>query len=186
MKPYHILSCNYLADIQQQVITWIENKHRQVTKSKALWNKIDTLDLLKSSPALIKYFGSLDLKLREASLTVIPEPKKINLHIDEMPVTAKINIPIMNTTDTYNRWYKVPKHIMESTEPIVNKFGNKFYNFEDIDYSALELVAEVETIEPMVFNSQIAHNIVLGKDSILPRIVLACTFFNEPIQYLKN
>lgn len=186
MKPYHLLPCKNLKEVQAEVLSWIESKNLNLLKSKSLWNKIDTLDLLSSTPALRIYLKSLNLKLRETSLTVVSHMKDIDLHIDELPVTAKINIPILNTQNTFNRWYEIPRDIMEKTKPIINKFGKKFYNFANINYSKLKLVGEVETIQPMVFNSQIAHNIIFGKNYQLPRVVLACTFFQEPIDYLKN
>jgi len=108
----------------------------------------------------------------------------VGLHIDEPPVTAKINIPIVNTKNSFNRWYKVPGRIMKETAPIINEFGQKYYLFKDVDYSELELIDELELTGPAVFNSQIAHTIFVNKDCILPRLVLACTFFNEPLHYL--
>ena len=43
-----------------------------------------------------------------------------NLHIDELPVIAKINFPICNTEHTYNEWYTVPEEIMSTIEPMIN------------------------------------------------------------------
>tara|TARA_R110000868_G_scaffold301389_1_gene561858 strand:+ start:451 stop:1011 length:561 start_codon:yes stop_codon:yes gene_type:complete len=186
MKPYHCLPCNNLKEIQQQVVAWIQSKNPAVLHSNSLWNKTDTVDLLRATPALIKYCESLDLKIREVALTIINQRRGANLHIDELPVTAKINIPILNTRNSFNRWYEISEKILSVTEPIINKFGKKYYNFKNIDYTTLKLLGEVELLTPVVFNSQIAHNIVMGEDCLFPRIVLACTFFNEPLHYLKN
>jgi hypothetical protein len=186
MKAYHKLDCNNLEEIQNQVLEWINLKNPKVLESNSLWNKIDTVDLIRSTPALTKYCQSMDLKIREVALTIVNNNRGADLHIDELPVTAKINIPILNTRNSYNRWYKIPDEILSTTEPVINGFGKKFYNFKNIDYTKLILLEEIELLTPVVFNSQIAHNIVLGRDCLFPRIVLACTFFQEPLHYLEN
>ena len=186
MKPFHPLICHSLTEIQQQVLLWIRSKNPAVLTSNRLWNKIATVDLVKSCPALVQYCQSLDLKIREVALTVVDSKEDADLHIDELPVTAKINIPILNTKNTFNRWYEIPAELLASTQPVINEFGKKFYTFKNIDYSTLRLQGEIELLSPIVFNSQIAHNIVLGEDCRFPRIVLSCTFFHEPLYYLQD
>jgi len=186
MKTHHKLKCDNLAQIQEQVMTWLEKKGTGLTESRSLWNKVHTVDLLAGAPALVEYCRTLGLRVREVAMTVINKHADVGLHIDELPVTAKINIPIVNTKNSFNRWYKIPGRLMKETAPVINKFGQKYYMFQDVDYSELELIDELELTGPAVFNSQIAHNIVVDKDCPLPRLVLACTFFNEPLHYLRD
>jgi hypothetical protein len=75
---------------------------------------------------------------------------------------------------------------LAATQPVINEFGKKYYTFKNVDYSKLTLLGEIELLTPVVFNSQIAHNIVLGKDCRFPRIVLSCTFFKEPLYLLED
>ena len=186
MKTHHKLQCDNLARIQEQVLAWLEHQGTPLPESRSLWNKIHTMDLLAHSPALVEYCRILGLKVREVAMTVINKHDDVGLHIDELPVTAKINIPIANTKNSFNRWYKVPESLMNETAPTINEFGKKYYTFENVDYSELELIDELELTGPAVFNSQIAHNIVVSKNCALPRLVLACTFFKEPLHYLED
>jgi hypothetical protein len=186
MKPYHALSCDNLQEIQKEVLSWIELKKPEVLHSNSLWNKIDSIDLLRSAPSLTGYCQTLRLKIREVALTIINRNNDANLHIDELPVTAKINIPILNTRNSYNRWYEIPEELLSATPPILNEFGKKYYEFKNVDYKKLKLLGEIELLQPVVFNSQLAHNIVLTDQSVFPRIVLSCTFFKEPLDYLRN
>ena len=82
--------------------------------------------------------------------------------------------------------YKVPEDILANTKPTVNEFGKEFYWFEDVDYSKLEMIDELELLTPVVFNSHMAHNIIIGDQCELPRVVLTCMFFNEPTHYLQQ
>ena len=186
LKPFHRLPCEELSQIQSEVIGWINSNCPDILTSNQLWNKCDTAKLVKASTSLVSWCHGHRLKIKELAVTVVtPTTPTVDLHIDELPVTAKINIPIQNTHNSYNRWYNIPKKMSDSRETIINTFGNKFYYFKNIDYSKLEIIDEVELTEPIVFNSQIAHNIVIGENCKMPRVVLACTFFNEPIQYLQ-
>ena len=186
MKPYHQLECDTLPQIQQQVMEWIKNNRVDLLSSESLWNKVNTLELVRATPTLIDYCNTLGLKLREVALTVINQRSNAGLHIDELPVTAKMNIPIHNTMDSYNRWYRIPKEMFDSVGATENEFGKEYYSFTDVDYEKLEMVGELELLSPVIFNSQIAHNIILGDKCQLPRVVMACTFFNEPIHYLQD
>lgn len=186
MKAYHILDCNNLKDIQQETLSWINLKNPAVLKSNSLWNKINTIDLISHTPSLKIFCKSLKLQIRETALTVLNQNTPISLHIDELPVTAKINIPIHNTKDTFNKWYEIPENLLKLTEPYVNKYGKKYYDFVNVDYSSFKLLGEVECTQPIVFNSQLAHTITFGKNCNFPRIVLSCTFFKEPTGYLED
>ena len=186
LKPFHRLPCEELSQIQSEVIGWINSNRPDILTSDHLWNKCDTAELVRASTSLVSWCHGYGLKIKELAVTVVNKPGAVGLHIDELPVTAKINIPIQNTHNSYNRWYNIPKKTMDSCEPIVNMFGNKFYYFKNIDYSKLEIIDEVELTEPIVFNSQIAHNIVIGENCKMPRVVLACTFFNEPKHFLQT
>ena len=186
MKPYHKLECDNLSQIQDQVMDWIRSTNPGLLDSTTLWNKVHTADLVQSTPALVDYCKSMGLIIREVALTIINKQQDEELHIDELPITAKINIPILNTQNSYNRWYKVSEELLANTQPEINLFGKKYYTFTNVDYSKLKLLGELELIHPVVFDSQIAHNIVIEKECTFPRIVLSCTFFKEPLRYLED
>jgi hypothetical protein len=90
-------------------------------------------------------------------VTIVEEDIHLPKHIDELPVIAKINFPVINTQGWANRWYE----------------NN-------------QLVAEVLDMKlPMVFNSQVEHSVEKTTATIIPRIVASFTFHNEPLDLLK-
>ena len=185
MKCFYKLECNLLNEIQEETLNYLNTYTELLSKdSGALWNKVRTVDYIKNCPSLLKYCNSLNLKIKEIAFTIVWEPVDVVLHIDELPVTAKINFPILNTKGTLNSWYQIPEDILKEYSPITNMFDQKFYSFDNIDLNKCLLLDETELDQPMVFNSQLPHMIKVSKNTTLPRIVMPVMFFNEPIHYL--
>ena len=186
MKCFYKLPCEQLGAIQEETLEYLTN-HTSflIEDSGHLWNKIHTADYIKRCPTLFQYCKSLNLKIKEISFTVVWETTDINLHIDELPVVAKINFPILNTQGSLNSWYKVPDELFQQYSPQINMFNQKYHNFKDIDLSACELIEETELDQPMVFNSQLPHTVKMPSNATFPRIVMPVMFFNEPLHYLK-
>lgn len=186
LKPYALVDCPVQDIIQNKTVEFLKNSTDLFErKDLKLWNKVDTLALIRAVPELPKFYAGMGLKLREVAITVWKSNTDVPMHIDELPVTAKINFPIMNTEHTYNEWYDVPKELLATVDPIVNQFGSKYYDLESIDLTACTKIAEVVVTQPVVFNSQIPHRIRVERKARFPRIVMPCTFFNEPISWLE-
>jgi len=185
LKPYTAIDCPVQSIIQAKTIEFLKTSTDLLDRTDLkLWNKVDTVALIRAVPEIPAFYRSIGLKLRELAITVCHKHEDVGLHIDELPVTAKINFPIMNTQHTVNEWYHVPKELLDTVKPIVNQFGSAFYDLETIDLSQCKKIAEVETLQPIVFNSQIPHKIRITEQAQLPRIVMPCTFFNEPTHLL--
>ena len=190
LKPYHELECpdDLQKVISEKVINFLQTKTDFFTRldELSLWNKLNSLEVIRDVPELVKYFQSFNLKLREVALTVCNSNRNAGLHIDELPVTAKINFPILNTQGSRNLWYDVPDELMSQVKPIINEFGSFYYNLDSVNLDKCKKIAEVEVLKPIVFNSQIPHMIDMSQCQEFPRLVLTCMFFNEPINFLKE
>lgn len=188
MKPFHELDCAHLPKIQQEALSWLGGKYDlsdPVSLKTNLWLKIDYTNFLRANPSLISWFRELGLACREVAVTVVNDMAGATLHIDELPTTAKINVPILNYDNVINEWYHVPQEIMSSVQPKVNHFGSKFYDLESVDIDKCQLVAALQLKSPVVFNSQIPHRVVCQTSATFPRVVLTCMFFKEPVRYLE-
>jgi len=185
LKPYTIIDCSEQSIISNKVVEYLKtNSDFFENKPFHLWNKIDTVSLLKAVPEIGNFFKSIGLSIREISITVVNRNEDVGLHIDELPVTAKVNFPILNTENTFNEWYEVPSNLLEKVAPVINHFGSKFYNLKEINLSQCKKIGEYELLKPVVFNSQIPHRIRITEKASLPRLVMPCTFFKEPIHLL--
>lgn len=188
LKCFYELDCPQLEEIQQQTLTYLTGLYKlddQESLGTDLWLKIDYKSLLKSCPALLEWARSLKLYIREVAITVVNDYSGASLHIDEFPVTAKINIPILNYQLAVNEWYNIPEHVKNQYKPTVNQFGKEFWSFKNIDLSQCELIDSITLTKPIVFNSRVPHCVKILPGCQFPRVVMPVMFINEPVDYLK-
>lgn len=190
LKPFHELPCDpalqqTIADRVMEFLTTQTDLFADLD-NRSLWNKLDTVALVRAVPELVGYFETFGLKLKEVAVTVCNNTNGAILHIDELPVVAKINFPILNTEGSKNLWYRVPKELLDTVNPRINEFGAPFYNLSTIDLARCKKIADIEISKPVVFNSQIPHMIDTSQCRAFPRLVLTCMFFNQPVDFLKE
>jgi len=160
MKSYHILDCPQ----QQKIADSLYGYFKGITANKPpsqFWTHLSREQIINymSIPnlPLLSWFKSLDLRVRDISFTVYDEMLQTSPHVDEPPVVAKINFPVLNTKDTYNVWF--------------DENGNE--------------IDRVECIKPIVLRSNILHTVEIGEKAVLPRIQFSFCFYDEPLHLLK-
>ena len=157
MKCYVTLPVANMHVISQGIYHYLQTHSEVLTSTDYGWHFIDCKKLLSTVPELLDFFRQLNLIPRHAAVTVITDDTHLPKHIDELPVIAKINLPVINTQGWANRWYQGDKLIAELL---------------DMD-------------QPIVFNSQIAHSVEKITAIEMPRVVASFTFYNEPVDLLK-
>jgi hypothetical protein len=178
MLPYKKIPCQILDRIQKETLHWLD---LHPINGDQFWNKIDSENFIKRSPALVEFSKSIGLYLRECAILITHTHDGVGLHVDEKPITAKINFPILNTAGSITEWYDVPT---DNFPVILNQFGKEIPDLSTVDVAQFTKLGEVELDTPIVFNSQIPHRVRIQPDARLPRIVLSCMFFKEPLNYL--
>jgi hypothetical protein len=160
MKSYHILDCPQ----QQKIADSLYGYFKGITANNPpsqFWTFLTRKQIVEylSTPnlELLNWFHSMDLRVRDISFTVTNETIKTSPHVDEPPVVAKINFPVLNTQDTYNVWF--------------DNSGNE--------------IDRVECTKPIVLRSNIMHTVEIGHKAILPRIQFSFCFYDDPLHLLK-
>lgn len=157
MKSYVELSCNNIKTISAGIYNFLQTKTDLLNTTQFGWHFIDCKQLLDHVPELVDFFKQQKLIPRHAAITIVSENEHLPRHTDELPVVAKINMPVLNTQGWANRWYEND-----------------------------QLVAELLDMEkPIVFNSRIEHSVEKTTAVDIPRIVASFTFHNEPIEMLQ-
>lgn len=158
MKCFAKVPCDAVEPISREIYDFLVQHTTLITDPIIGWNFVDCKKLLQSAPQLFDFLNQLKLKPRHAAVVILTENGQLPMHIDEPPVIAKLNFPVINTQGWCNRWYQHNQIIDE--------------------------IVDLHT--PIVFNSQIAHSVdKLDSNAATPRIVASFTFFNEPIKWLQ-
>ena len=160
MKSYHILNC----DNQQKIAESLYGYYTGITSNRELkefWNHLTRDEIqdyfsIPNNPTKA-WFEELGLKVRDMSFTIYNENISTDIHRDEPPVIAKINFPVLNTSDTYNVWFD--------------------------DYATE--IDRVECDRPIVLRSDILHTVEIGETACYPRLQFSFCFYNEPLHLLK-
>ena len=157
MKCYAEFPCNNMQAISDGIYNYLETKTQLIGIKEFGWHFVDCNAMLNHVPELLVFFKKHKLMTRHAAITVVETDNDLLRHIDELPVIAKMNMPVRNTHGWANRWY------VDNT-----------------------MVAEILDLDcPIVFNSQIEHSVERTTADIFPRLVASFTFHNEPIHLLK-
>jgi len=180
LKAYHELACENLDVISAKVLDFIG---QELASGQTGWIFLNTKNLLLAVPELMTFFQQHKLRPMDASITVLYDD--FSIHVDTLPVIAKINFPIKNNQGWVNRWYLLDNHILDACETIVDHLG---FHKKDVSTvtDKMTLMAELrDQSRPIVFNSGIPHSVIKQDAVDLPRVVLSVTFFNEPLDQLR-
>ena len=153
MKYYVEFPCKDINIISAKIYDFLQ-KHADTDKFG--WQFIDCKSVLKQVPELMAFFKKHNLFPRHAAITIIETNEHLPRHIDELPVIAKLNMPVINTKGWVNRWYVEDKVVAEY----------------------------IDMPHPIIFNSQIEHSVEKIAPEHLPRIIASFTFHNEPVDLL--
>lgn len=185
MKAFKIIECADLDTIKIAVYRFINDSTDLLKTNKVGWHFLDHKQLLKAVPELAKFFFKQKLIPQNAAVVILTETGQLPLHVDELPVIAKINFPVSNTKGWVNRWYEVDDEVLRTCPKYKNQFGNEVEMLSALPKESFRLVAEIMDLDvPIVFNSRIPHEVV-KIDGDAPRIIVSFTFVKEPLELLK-
>lgn len=177
MLAFKIIPCTYLNEIQSELYDIIQIHSDTSIEGWQFLNK----QLLKDSPSTIKLLKSLNLIVRDFSITILHDDLK--QHVDALPQIAKINIPVKNSVGWTNTWYKITD-LQMSQAPVVEVFGDTHEDISKLDLPELVSIQDLNDI--IVFNSRIPHSVKKNNPVELPRIFCSLTFVNQPMEMLNE
>jgi hypothetical protein len=169
---YKRLSCDNYIEINQELKNYITSLGL-IETTKNFWNPIDVLPLFKACPKFLKWTHSNELKISAMALTVARSDYPVNPHIDTAPARFKLSWPVMNSTNSYNRWFK----LNTSTPTIeINHLGGTTF----LNHNELEHIETMCVDRPSLIDAGIPHDVIFKGVPVYPRVGFQCQLFNEP------
>lgn len=178
-KSYVELECPNIKIISEKIYNFVATDE---LLAKRGWVFIDTKAILTAVPELLDFFKQYNLLPRNAAVTVLTKTGDLPMHLDELPIVAKINMPVKNTSGWVNRWYHINPELIATCPQQINQFGSTVENLENIPNDQITIVDELYDFQkPIVFNSRIPHSVdkITDGKSIEPRIIASFTFYND-------
>jgi len=188
LKPYHVIDCNYIDTIKQQVVEWCKANTDFFEKTSPRFDRfVNYKHLVKLCPALGKFIMDLKIPVKEIQFGVMTENRRmltpLPLHVGEWPQDIKINLPICNTNNSVTEWFDVPEEVILS-KPL---YRREFYteaehampDLRELDPVVQDLYPKIGEYymnnEAIVFNAYYPHRVrFFDIDSIvLPRIIMS-------------
>ena len=169
---YRTLECSDYTKINQAIIEHI-NSLNIIDHADSFWNPIDVIGLLKSAPLFLNWLNKHNLKIKAVAVTIGKKVDCCGIHIDTPPARYKLSWPVLNTEQSYNRWFKEVGVCKTST----NELGGKTY----LSDNGLEEIARRTLSGPAIIDAGIPHDVQFFTETpTWPRIGLQCQLINEP------
>lgn len=185
LAAYKELECDNIQLISTKIYTFLKDKTKLLANGSIGWQFINVKELLLDIPELLVFFKKHKLAVRSASVVILYENGQLPIHIDELPVVAKINFPVINTTGWTNRWFKINQQELDNLPMVTNQFGALVEDLSilaDTQFTVLTELANLVT--PIVFNSRIPHDVIKTTATEVPRVIASFTFCNDPVRLL--
>ena len=181
MKPFVEIKVD-VTDISNEIMDYVSADNSISLHEGGPWKFLNTRNLMSNCPALLDFFKKHKLVAKDSAITYITDTNDLLMHVDEKPVIAKMNFPVLNTRGWTNKWFTVDN--LENYPKVKNQFDSEVY---DLSTATGVLLAEYHDMTyPIVFNSSIAHSVEqYADDAESPRIVASFTFYKEPIEWLE-
>lgn len=127
---------------------------------------IDIHSWMQSIPLLVEDLKSVNLYKYWVASSLVLTYDRIVIHRDHAAeFDYSLNLPIMNTEDTYTCFYS------SSVEPQTRYLPNGL-PYDAYDENTCSIIDKVELVEPTLLNVKIPHGVTLGNNKI-PRITIA-------------
>lgn len=183
LKSFVELECDIMDLLASKTLNYIK-KTIGLSERKIAWVFLDTKEILKEIPEYMYYFKQHKLVPNGSACTILHN--NLGLHIDTLPVVAKMNFPIHNTVGWANRWYTATDKLLESLPFKKDSLGFDNVDTTGLKMEELELLSEHKNFKkPILLNSQQLHSVEKLDKGVAPRVMMTFTFLNDPWEMLQ-
>jgi hypothetical protein len=178
MIYYKLLDIQNLDVIIEKCLLHAKTIDSAYNRRLGTWNDINVPELITACPELAVGLQKYDFSIRIAALFVMYHPSHTKIHIDAYPAKARINIPLLNCTNTYTNFYESDHGMIKWINPISGAIS---YN----PTGECKLVDRVELKQATIIRTKVFHVVDLPKDNPVPRITLTLGLDKDPVFMLE-
>jgi hypothetical protein len=168
---YQHLPCDNYEEINREVLAFIL-KYNIVEDSRAFWNPVSVVDFIRACPKFDAWTRENNVRIKTLSVTLGFINRCCLAHTDTPPARFKLSWPVLNTSNTYNRWFSAP----DTATKELNSYGGTVYFVEE-ELTELDRVC---VDRPMIIDAGVIHDVWVDGNIIAPRIGLQCQLIKEP------
>ena len=182
MIYYKKIDIDFYDEIVEDTLNYLKNYKPDVYNLTipATYNVLDLAEFKRYCPKLDLGFAKYNIVCNFAVAFVMNKTSDVKLHIDNYSLgIARINIPILNTSNTYTRFYTGGEFV-KVTNPVTNISALRLSGNKD-----LRTVAGVEIDKATVMRVNVPHDI-LKLNPGTPRITLTLGFDRDPVFLLED
>ena len=170
---YQLLPCDDYEIINREILAFVL-KYNIVEDSRQFWNPVSVVDFIRACPLFSSWAKKEKVQIKTLSVTLGFINNCCLAHVDTPPARFKLSWPVLNSTNTYNRWFSPNEGAVNE----INNYGGITY-FNENELTELDRVC-VE--RPMIIDAGTIHDVWVDGNIVPPRIGLQCQLINEPIK----
>lgn len=182
MNYYKKIDIDFYDEIVQDTLSYLLHQKPDIynrnTATSGSFNVLNLEEFKKFCPKLDLGFAKYNLVCNLAVAFVMYDNTQTTIHIDVYKSThinkTRINVPILNTKDTFTRFYEGGEFALY-TNPVTN-----ITNYTMRGIKGLKLVDKVEIDKPTVVRVDVPHDVKIDLKNV-PRITLSLGFDKDPV-----
>lgn len=168
---YRYVPCKNYNEINLEIQAFV-SQFNIVENSRQFWNPVSVVDFLRACPLFATWAAEQGVRIKTLSVTVGTVNRCCTAHTDTPPARFKLSWPVINTANTYNRWFDAPVHATKE----INSYGGTNY-LNDQELTELDRVC---VDRPMIINAGVIHDVWVDGQIVIPRVGLQCQLMQEP------
>jgi hypothetical protein len=171
---YKFLDVNNFQTISDEVYDYVVNC-TEILQSihPTFYTDVNIPHILKHSPSLREFLDQKFLMPDLISVIVVPPWEIPYTHVDYIDPYVRMLWPVRNCAGSRTKFYDVPKEFLKLTADSKVSTNTYYHITEKRDWP---LLGEVELIQPIVFDSSIAHAVHPAPDATEHRISFTLGF----------
>lgn len=170
---YKDIPCDNFEIINNEILKylwWLD----AVEQSANFWNPLNTKEMLVACPLFMSCMRLNNFKIYSIAITICKDLNQLpGPHIDTPPARFKLSWPVLNYSNSCNRWFRDPTG---NADKVINPLGGISYT----DKSQLITIDQRLTTSPGLINVETPHDVFYLSEPVFPRLVLQVQLYNEP------